>query len=284
MVYTIKNEKLCVSVSSTGAELVSVKFNGKERLWQNDNGEWDGHSPVLFPFAGHVEVKVYGKTYPLSVHGVVWQSSFSLTEQKEDTLRFSCCSSKETRKYYPYSFIFDVIYTIKDNCLMIDYEVRNPSDEEIYFSIGAHESFNVDSELEDYFIEFEKDEHFIQYENDVNGYLTGKTTDYGKGKELSFEKFPLLNDNSFVFKGINSTSVTLKKKTGEKVATSYFNGFNNILFWRPGKGKTVCIEPWQNLPDSVNEECKEFKDKYGITNLEPKSLKKFSRKVEYFDE
>lgn len=51
MRYTIKNEKVSVTLESVGAEIISVVMDGKERVWQNETGEWAGHGPMFFPFA-----------------------------------------------------------------------------------------------------------------------------------------------------------------------------------------------------------------------------------------
>ena len=37
-----------------------------------------------------------------------------------------------------------------------------------------------------------------------------------------------------------------------------FDGFPNLLLWRGGAGKFICIEPWTNLPDVVGKENIEF--------------------------
>ena len=37
---TLKSGNLEITATELGAELISVKHNGKERLWQNDNGGW----------------------------------------------------------------------------------------------------------------------------------------------------------------------------------------------------------------------------------------------------
>ena len=66
MKYTVKNKTLSVTVDSYGAEMVSVEYNGKERLWQNATGEWAGHAPLLFPVCGHFGVTVDGVSYPIS--------------------------------------------------------------------------------------------------------------------------------------------------------------------------------------------------------------------------
>ena len=85
MIYTIGGELLTVQISSLGAELVSVRYQGKERLWQNENGGWAGHAPILFPYAGRCSVKVDGKVYraitnygarPTFHNDVVWTESY----------------------------------------------------------------------------------------------------------------------------------------------------------------------------------------------------------------
>ena len=54
MLYVIGNRRLSVTVNSLGAELNSVKKDGKEMLWQNYDGSWAGHSPIMFPFFARI--------------------------------------------------------------------------------------------------------------------------------------------------------------------------------------------------------------------------------------
>ena len=49
MNYYLKNNKLELVIDSFGAQITSVKLDGIEKLWQNDNGSWEGHAPLLFP-------------------------------------------------------------------------------------------------------------------------------------------------------------------------------------------------------------------------------------------
>ena len=51
MEYYLRSNELEVTISTLGAEMISVKYYSKERLWQNDNNTWSGHAPVLFPIA-----------------------------------------------------------------------------------------------------------------------------------------------------------------------------------------------------------------------------------------
>ena len=48
--YTISNKKIKIQISEIGAEVRTVIYNGKERAWQNETGEWSGCAILLFPF------------------------------------------------------------------------------------------------------------------------------------------------------------------------------------------------------------------------------------------
>ena len=52
-----------------GAELTSIKFNGKEMLYQG--GAWNRHAPILFPIVGRLkndETIINGKVYHMKQH------------------------------------------------------------------------------------------------------------------------------------------------------------------------------------------------------------------------
>ena len=51
MEYVIKNEKITATISSLGAELISVVGgDGFEYIWQNESGRfWGGHAPSSLP-------------------------------------------------------------------------------------------------------------------------------------------------------------------------------------------------------------------------------------------
>ena len=282
MIYVIKSDKLEVSIDSFGAQINSVKFNGVERTWQNDSGEWEDHAPVLFPWCGHFEVKVYERKYPESVHGLAINSNFAVIEQKDNSIRFSISSSKETKKYYPYDFIFDVIYTVEGDTLKVDYEVGNPTDYEIYFACGAHDSFYTFDRLIDCAIEFEKEEDLHRVYADDNGLVYGEEKIYPKTKVFPFPKDRVEIDLSLIFKGLESEYVNLLNAKGEKLATIYLGGLKNLLCWASPNGEYICIEPWSNLPDRVEGNTEEFYNRYGVMNLPPKQKAIIKRAIKYY--
>ena len=280
MNYTIQNEFLVVSVNTLGAELSSVKYLGKEKLWQNETGEWAGKAPILFPVCGRCSMVVNGTTYPIPFHGFVRKAEFSLKEKTETSISFTISSSEETKKLYPYDFEFTVTYALVGSVLSIAYEVYNPADKTLYFSCGSHESYMLEKDLSEYKLVFEEDEKFVHIP--YADCLTNEEIYLGEGKELPLMKEYLLDGNTLILSGIVSGGVTLAEKSGKKVADISFDGFTNLLLWRPADVQMICIEPWHTLPDRKEDEEKEFSEKDGVMTVAAKSKKTLVRTIRYY--
>ena len=83
----ISNSILTVEISEHGAELQSIKKNGKEYLWQGDAKFWGRRSPVLFPNVGRVWNDKYthmGNTYEIGQHGFARDMDFQVTYKDDD--------------------------------------------------------------------------------------------------------------------------------------------------------------------------------------------------------
>ncbi|MGN0813421.1 MAG: hypothetical protein ACI4MQ_07935 [Candidatus Coproplasma sp.] len=279
---TIKSGNLEITATELGAEIISVKHNGKERSWQNDNGSWSRHAPVLFPVCGICEVRVNGIVYDCSKHGFAIKSKFTVVEQTENSLKYRLVSSARSKDIFPYAFILEVGYEIEGNELKITYEVYNPQDRQLYFSCGGHDSFALDKGLENYELQFEKDEVFESKLVDVKGYLTGKSRLLGSGKTLDLTTDLLEKENSICLDKLNSRSVTLREKsTGKEVVKVSFPDSEKLVLWHPDGSKMLCIEPWQNLPDTKDEN-REFSQKDGVIKVAPFGRKVITRTVRYY--
>lgn len=279
MLYVIGNRRLSVTVNSLGAELNSVKKDGKEMLWQNYDGSWAGHSPILFPFCGHCEIKIDNVIYPAPAHGFIRDCEFSLSCNTGKKLILTFTSNNATKKIYPYDFSFSVCYYVRKTTLYVNYIIKNTGKVAMFYGCGGHESFNIDGTLEDYCIEFEKEENLLRLYDD-EGYLTGKETTYPTSRLLSFEKMPVIDSKTLIFKNIESNWCKLVKNTGEIVAKTHFKGFKNLLFWRPDDSAMICMEPWTNLPDKIGETA-DFRNKEGIKALPKGEKKVIKRKIVY---
>ena len=159
----LNNDLLSISIKEKGAELCSlVDLETKvEHIWQADPVVWGRHAPVLFPIVGQVENNLYdvdGITYQLTQHGFARDRVFSLIQHSETLAKFELVWDQETLSKYPYQFKLFITYELRDNELIVRYEVLNEDQQEIYFSIGAHPGFSCpfyESEnIEDYHLEF----------------------------------------------------------------------------------------------------------------------------------
>jgi galactose mutarotase-like enzyme len=281
MIYQLKNEVLTVEIASLGAELVSVKKNGKERLWQNENGGWNGHAPILFPKCGDCRFIIGDTEYPMGGHGFVRKNEFELVEKGEDFIKLAVSSNENTKKVYPYDFRFIATYTLDGARLKIDYETFNPSSEPIYFACGSHESYALDGEIEEFEAVFPEEEEFVSpiHTEEARGF-TGEAADFGKGKVIRFPR-EFMEDNTLIFANVKSREVEVRRVGGETVCKVFFEGFDNILFWRPEGSRMVCVEPWLNLPDLTTKPIGDFRQKAGVQKLEPNETKVFTHTIEY---
>ena len=62
---TIGSGDLSVTISPVGTELKSLRYKGKEWLWQGDAASWPRQAPVLFPHCGRTArrtIRVVGWT------------------------------------------------------------------------------------------------------------------------------------------------------------------------------------------------------------------------------
>lgn len=283
MVYLIKNEVLSVQIDEQGAELVSVCYQGKERLWQNKTGDWAGHSPVLFPVCGNCTIVIDGKAYPLVRHGFASGCTFTAIEKGETFVKMQLHSNEKTLALYPYEFELSYTYSVNGNALEIEHKVKNLSKNTMYFSMGGHESFDLEEDVDAYELRFAQDERFIHCPHDIEeGLLTGESCCLGAGKVLPLPEDILQNNMTVILTGICSNCVGLYKKTGKKLAEIYFNGFDNLLLWRPMNAKMICIEPWKTMPDTIGRQDVEFRQKKGVESLAPNKTFVTKRKICYY--
>lgn len=282
MIYTIKNHELEVQIDDFGAELVSVRFQGKEKLWQNENGSWAGHAPVMFPACGSCDIVVNGKKYPHFLHGFARKNTFEVSDVTPTSATFTLRASNETKELYPFDFIFSLTYAVEESKLKITHFAKNMGKESMYCSFGAHESYALDKGLENYRLIFEKEEVLDSLIHNDNGVLTGKIESFGTGSVLNLPVQFLEKSNTAIFGEIRSSYVTLETLQGEKVATVSLQGFDNLLLWHSEGSQMICIEPWQNLPDYAGKTDVEISEKKGLNRVDPGESYTVCRTVRYY--
>ncbi|MFV5700801.1 aldose 1-epimerase family protein [Flavobacterium sp. XS2P12] len=269
MTTTIKNSNLIAEIKHLGAELVSLKTNlNKEYIWEGNPDFWGKHSPILFPIVGTLKNNSFhynGIEYHLSRHGFARDMEFELVDKKENSATFSIQSSEETLKVYPFVFELQLIYTLDENSLHIEYKVINKGKSQIPFSIGAHPAFALPGNFENYSIAFEKEEPLQYYllENDLISNKTKKLEAQNKRIPLTYQLF---ENDALIFKTLESNSLTILENENPVLRVN-FEDFPSLGIWTKINAPFLCIEPWFGYSDTYENSGNLF-EKEGIQILE----------------
>ncbi|TDO83180.1 galactose mutarotase-like enzyme [Flavobacterium chryseum] len=266
---TITNSRLKASIKHAGAELFSLKDNqNKEYIWEGNPDFWGKHSPVLFPIVGTLKNNTYKigeKEYELPRHGFARDMEFELIEKTENSAVFSLQSNEETLKKYPFEFELQLIYTIEETTLDIQYKVINKSDTKMPFSIGAHPAIALPEKFENYAFEFEKEETLKYYllENDL---ISDKTKVLETTNNLVPLDYKLFKNDALIFKTLESNSLTILEDSKPYIKVD-FEDFPSLGIWTKVKAPFICIEPWLGYSDTANNSGNLF-EKEGILILD----------------
>ncbi len=266
---TISNSTLKASIKHAGAELFSLTDNqNKEYIWEGNPDFWGKHSPILFPIVGTLRNNTYTineKEYQLPRHGFARDMEFELVEKTENSAVFSLESNSETLKKYPFEFELQLIYTIENTSLNIEYVVINKSETKMPFSIGAHPAIALPEKFENYAFKFEKEESlkFNLLENDL---ISNKTQTLKTVESVVPLNYKLFENDALVFKTLESNSLTILENSKPYVKVD-FEDFPSLGIWTKDKAPFICIEPWFGYSDTANNPGDLFK-KEGILILE----------------
>ena len=271
---TIKNDRLIVSINEKGAELQSIQCNGVEYLWQADAKFWAKHSPVLFPIVGELKGGFYNfnnKDYRLPRHGFARDKTFTAKQTSADSVIFTFISNADTLLMYPFEFVFQLGYSIKEDQLFCTYHVQNTNDTTMYFSVGGHPAFNVplNSELsyEDYFLEFNADDVLNRYVLQ-DGLISDKTDPLPLNNKTLALTRDLFYKDAIVLKHISSDKIILRSNKDPHGVEFNFNHFPYFGIWAAKDAPFVCLEPWCGIADNIHHN-NELITKEGINELMP---------------
>ncbi|TAE66132.1 MAG: aldose 1-epimerase family protein, partial [Bacteroidetes bacterium] len=245
MIVTISNETLTATINTLGAELISLVKNNKNYIWNIDETYWNKTSPVLFPVVGRLKYDSYsfnGKTYQLPRHGFARNMEFSFDKKSDSQVIFELNETEATKAIYPFTFKLLLAYTLIGNELVMEYFVRNHSDEVLPFSIGAHPAFAIEGNFENYSLQFNKEDLFETHHLE-NESFNGKSTLLETKNNTIALNYTLFEKDALVFKQLNSNEVTLKNKDKAILKVNY-DHFPYLGIWTKQKAPFLCIEPW----------------------------------------
>ena len=259
--FQISNDRITIQVDSMGAELKSLKdvVTGREYMWHADPQYWKRTSPVLFPLVGGLKGGVYrlgDREYPMGQHGFARDMEFQLKSQVASEIWFMLESNEETLQRYPYPFVLELGYELKENSVIVKWVVKNPAEERMHFSIGGHPAFlcpiEAGTKQTDYRIRLDVGERVAVSTLD-NGLVDGKTVDYSLDQGVLPVTEHLFDGDALVIEHDQAHSVALVKPDGQTYLTVAFDA---PLFgiWSPPKKQApfICIEPWYGRCDSAD--------------------------------
>lgn len=264
----LKNDFLTATFNTFGAELVSLKSEKREYIWDGNPDFWNKHAPVLFPIVGALKNDTYffeGKKYQMSRHGFAREKQFQIVEQTADKIVFSLKDDEETLEMYPFQFEFKIEYILAEKALEVNFEVINTSKHSMYFSIGGHPAFALPENFENYALLFTGndvlkfsllEQNLLQDQTEVLETINNtKTLDYSL-----FEK------DALVFRVRQIQSVTIQEK-GNDFLKVKFEQFPDLGIWTKSNAPFICIEPWFGHADEV-QTTQNLTEKEGIIKLE----------------
>ena len=268
---------LKIQTKKSGAELISIQYNGKEMLFQgakvldsNGNIYWKRQAPILFPIVGQLknsQTQIEGETYEMSQHGFARDMDFEEISKTENEHHYMLKYNEETLKKYPYKFELHVIYEIIGNTLTVNYKVKNIDDKIIYFGLGGHPAFNCNYSSGEYEIAFLENEDEIEFLKLKNGLIDTEKAENILQDNKIYLKEDTFDNDAIIMKNIKSNKVILQNhETNQKILELDFTGFPYLALWSKKGAPFVCIEPWQNTADRIDS-TQIYKDKENIIEL-----------------
>lgn len=268
---------LKIQTKKSGAELTSIKYNGKEMLFQgakvldsNGNIYWKRQAPILFPIVGQLknsQTQIEDKIYEMSQHGFARDMDFEEISKTENKHHYMLKYNEGTLKKYPYKFELHIMYGVNGNTLTVTYKVKNIDDKTIYFGLGGHPAFNCDYSNGEYEILFSENENKIEFLKLKNGLIdTEKAQNILQDNKIYLKEDTFDND-AVIMKNLKSNKVVLQNhETNQKILELDFTGFPYLALWSKKGAPFVCIEPWQNTADRIDS-TQIYKDKENIIEL-----------------
>ncbi len=260
----LKNGIVEIGVNLHGGELKSLRRTdtGTEYLWCGDPAYWNRTSPVLFPFVGGVRNGIYrheGTEYQMGQHGFARDRDFTLISQTENTVWFGLGDDEESRRVYPFAFYLEIGYQLLENGVKVMWKVENPSEETMYFAIGAHPAFNCPLKAEDkqndcaVRLQDRDGKNLAYFINTIFG-QEGTVTKAREAVNLQEGILPvtetLFDHDAKVIEDGQAQRVSLLDGNGEEYLAVEFSA-PLVGIWSPPKKRApfICIEPWYGRCD-----------------------------------
>lgn len=256
---TISNNIISVEVSTTGAEVQSIKDcqTHREYMWNGNEKWWHGHSPILFPIVGGLwngTCRIEGEEVKIPKHGIVRHAEWTVDQVSADSVTLSINSTVASFKVFPFAFHLSVTYSIEGRKLTASFAVKNLSGCDLWFQLGGHPAialpdWNENNEVDGYLRLEGEPQHVLRAGE--QGCLEPETFNVPFDNNglipLSVDTF---SHEALIFDNHQVKAATVLDRNQQPIARVECSA-PVWLFWSPQGVHTpfVCCEPWYGLCD-----------------------------------
>lgn len=264
-----------------GAELVSAKFNGIEKIHDGESF-WNRHAPILFPIVGKLKdgkTQIDNKIYEMGQHGFARDMEFEEIGENSYLLK----SNEQTLKKFPFEFELYVSYEVSEDEIYTKYKVINKDSKNMIFGLGGHPAFRCEYSSGKYRLEFEDEEENIEFYQLENGLVKQNPENpkkFLRENRIFLDRRTFEND-AIIMKNFKSHDVYLKTET-KTILGFNFSDFPYLAIWSKPDAPFICIEPWFNTADKVNSNGI-FEEKEDLIELKPNQKFETQYKVKFFN-
>jgi galactose mutarotase-like enzyme len=219
---------------------------------------------------------VADKEFALGQHGFARDMDFEKVNGSDSEVRYRLVSSDETAARYPWQFVLEIAYRLHGNKIDVIWEVSNPSDEEMYFQIGAHPAFNYPDydpvKDERGYLSFDVKDNLqcirIQEKGCVNADVT-YPLEIPQDGLLPLAKDTFDTIDTIMLQDRQIGRVTLHRNDCSPWLSLSFDAPVVGIWSPPGKNAPfICLEPWYGRCDRAGYEG-DFTDKDWMNRLAP---------------
>ena len=275
----LENAYLRIKINSRGANFTSIydKKRNEELLYQPLSNSWSGQDVFIFPFVARLKDGHYfinNQEYKMKNHGLIRYMD-GQEEIKDNVLSVKFTYSDQTLRQYPYKFNAEATYKLEDSKIIITYKINNIDDKDMPFMVGGHPGFKLPGQLkeEEFDISgnklvFDKTHNFQRMDFDIDYHFCNKLVPYINSDTIELNKQLFKKMPTIVLKNDDINYVNLVKTDGSTLRV-YCKEAKYLAIWSDDKfGNYVAIEPWNGLPDYIDNPL-EFTKKKDMMFLKP---------------
>jgi galactose mutarotase-like enzyme len=262
---SIKNEFYTITVSTLGAELISVKgADGFEYMWQAKEGDgfWDSHAPILFPACGRLLNQKYtlgGVEYAMDCHGFAKDSEFAIASKEGSHITMALSSNDATKNIYPFDFSLIVNYELRGKDIIFSTVITNKDKKVMPYMFGWHPGFALPCEggvdIESYKLDLGVSElNWIPLQNGPFACPVSKKYEISDGA-YHFNEKEIYSNDTMIFTGHKNTLKMSAEGASYSLDMSWSDNLPFLCIWKDefNAAKFICLEPWSATPAGGTE-------------------------------